>query len=200
LAERPVLFWFRDDLRLADNPGLAAAHARGKPLVTVFILDEESREARAMGGASKWWLDKSLRALSERIAAKGGQLILRRGKAEDVIAALVDETAAEAVFWNRRYGPARKIDERIKAALKAADVAAESFNGSLLAEPFAIKTGSGGDFKVFTPFWKALQASIVIPAAAAEPAHAGCAAQGEVRRHRRLGASSHEARLVGRHG
>ena len=169
MAERPVLFWFRDDLRLADNPGLAAAHARGKPLVTVFILDEESREARAMGGASKWWLDKSLRALSERIAAKGGQLILRRGKAEDVIAALVDETAAEAVFWNRRYGPARKIDERIKAALKAADVAAESFNGSLLAEPFAIKTGSGGDFKVFTPFWKALQASIVIPAAAAEP-------------------------------
>ncbi|MEQ1782347.1 MAG: deoxyribodipyrimidine photo-lyase, partial [Hyphomonadaceae bacterium] len=79
------------------------------------------------------------------------------------------ESGAEAVYWNRRYGPARKIDERIKAALKADDIAVESFNGSLLAEPFAIKTGSGGDFKVFTPFWKALQASLVVGAAAPEP-------------------------------
>lgn len=169
MVERPVIYWFRDDLRLADNPGLAAAHATGKPLVAVYVLDEESREARPMGGASKWWLYKSLRALSERIAAKGGKLILRRGKAEDVIAGLLDETGAEAVFWNRRYTPARKIDERIKAALKASGVEAHSFNGSLLAEPFAIKTGSGGDFKVFTPFWKALQATVEIPQPAPEP-------------------------------
>lgn len=175
MAERPVLLWFRDDLRLADNPALAAAHATGKPVVTVYILDEESREARALGGAGKWWLDKSLRALGERIAAKGGKLILRRGASEDVIAELVKETGAEAVFWNRRYGPARKIDERIKASLKAGGIEAHSFNGSLLAEPFALKTGAGGDFKVFTPFWKALQASIVIPAPAPEPRtlHAG---------------------------
>jgi deoxyribodipyrimidine photo-lyase len=169
LADSPVLFWFRDDLRLADNPGLAAAHATGKPLVTVYILDEESREARPPGGATRWWLDKSLRALAERIADKGGRLILRRGVAEDVVAKLVNETGAAAVYWNRRYGPARKIDERIKASLKKDGVDAHSFNGSLLAEPFAIKTGSGGDFKVFTPFWKVLQASLVVPPAAPEP-------------------------------
>lgn len=169
MADRPVLFWFRDDLRLADNPGLAAAHAAEKPVVTVYILDEESREARPMGGASKWWLDKSLRDLSDRIEGKGGRLILRRGKAEDVVAGLVNEAGAEAVYWNRRYGRARKIDERIKASLKREGVEAHSFNGSLLAEPFAIKTGSGGDFKVFTPFWKALQASLVVPPAAPEP-------------------------------
>ncbi len=169
MPDRPVIFWFRDDLRLADNPGLAAAVASGKPVVTVFVLDDESRETRPMGAACRWWLDKSLAALGERIAAKGGKLILRRGAAEAVIAQLVEETGAEAVFWNRRYGAARKIDERIKAALKAEGVAAESFNGSLLAEPFALKTGTGGDFKVFTPFWKALQASLVMPAAAPEP-------------------------------
>ncbi len=169
MAERPVLFWFRDHLRLADNPGLAAALATGQRLVAVYVLDEESREVRPMGGASKWWLDKSLRALSERIAGKGGRLVLRRGKAEDVIAELVEETGAEAVYWNRRYGPARKIDERIKLALKASGVEAYSFNGSLLVEPFAIKTASGSDFKVFTPFWKAMQANIAVPAAAPEP-------------------------------
>ncbi len=169
MPESPVLYWFRDDLRLADNPALAAAHATGRPLVLVYILDESSRESRPLGGASLWWLDKSLRSLSERIAAKGGSLILRKGPAETVIAEMVAKTKAHAVYWNRRYGPARKIDERIKAALKADGVDAHSFNGSLLVEPFALKTGSGGDFKVFTPFWKALQASITIPDPAPEP-------------------------------
>ncbi len=169
MAQSPALFWFRDDLRLADNPGLAAAGQSGRPVVLLYVLDDETREARALGGASKWWLDKSLRTLAERIDAKGGKLVLRKGAAEAVVAAVVKETGAEAVFWNRRYGPARKIDERIKAALKAVGVEAASFNGSLLAEPIAVKTGSGGDFKVFTPFWKALQAQIAIGAAAPEP-------------------------------
>ncbi len=169
MPDRPALFWFRDDLRLADNPGLAAACASGRPVILLYVLDAESREARAPGAATLWWLDKSLRALAERISAKGGTLILRKGAAEKVVAAVVKETGAEAVFWNRRYTPARKIDERIKATLKADGIEVESFNGSLLAEPFAIKTGSGGDFKVFTPFWKAMQASLVIAAAAPEP-------------------------------
>ena len=68
MSERPVIFWFRDDLRLADNPGLAAAVASGKPVVSVYVLDDESREARPMGAACRWWLDKSLAMLGERIA------------------------------------------------------------------------------------------------------------------------------------
>jgi len=169
LSDSPVIHWFRDDLRLADNPALAAARATGRPLVLAYILDEESRESRSLGGASRWWLDKSLRALGERIAAKGGALVLRRGPAETAIAKLLAETGAHAVYWTRRYGPARRIDERIKAALKKDGVEAQSFNGALLAEPFALKTGSGGAFKVFTPFWKALQASIEIPSPSPEP-------------------------------
>ncbi len=169
MSDNPVIHWFRDDLRLADNPALAAAHATGRPLVLAYILDEESRESRSLGGASRWWLDKSLRALGERIGAKGGALVLRRGPAETAIAKLVAETGAHAVYWTRRYGPARRIDERIKAALKKDGVEAHSFNGALLAEPFALKTGSGGAFKVFTPFWKALQASIEIPPPSPEP-------------------------------
>jgi deoxyribodipyrimidine photo-lyase len=169
LSDRPVIFWFRDDLRLADNPALAAAHASGKPMLLLYVLDEESKEARALGGASKWWLDKSLRALNGRITAKGGRLILRRGSAEAVMAKLVKETSPDAVYWNRRYGPARKIDERIAKSLKADGVDKVSLHGSLLAEPFDIKTGSGGDYKVFTPFWKALQANLVVPEASLEP-------------------------------
>ncbi len=169
MSDRPVLFWFRDDLRLADNPGLAAAHATGSSIVLLYILDEVSKEARPLGGASKWWLDKSLRALAERIAEKGGRLILRRGAAEVELAKIIEQTGAKGVYWNRRYGPARKIDERIKTSLKADGVEAHSFNASLLVEPFDIKTGSGDSYKVFTPFWKALQQYYVSPAAAPEP-------------------------------
>ncbi len=169
MSDRPILFWFRDDLRLADNPGLAAAHATGKPLVLVYFLDEQSQGMRALGGASKWWLDKSLRALGERIEAKGGNLILRRGPAEAELARLVKETQPIAVYWNRRYGPSRRIDERIKKSLKADGIEAQSFNASLLVEPFEMKTGSGDGYKVFTPFWKSLQAMIALPEAAPEP-------------------------------
>ena len=163
MAERPVIFWFRDDLRLADNPGLAAARATGKPLILLYVLDEASRESRPLGGAAKWWLDKSLRALGARISAKGGRLVLRKGAAEDVISRLAKEMRPESVYWSRRYGAARKIDERIKAALKADGIEALSFNGSLLVEPFEMRTGSGGDYKVFTPFWKSMKANLDLP-------------------------------------
>jgi deoxyribodipyrimidine photo-lyase len=169
LADRPALFWFREDLRLADNPGLDAARASGRPLVLVYILDEVSQGMRRIGGASRWWLDKSLASLAERIAAKGGRLILRSGAAQSEIARLVDEVRPEAVYWNRRYGPARKIDERIKSALKADGIEAASFNASLLAEPFELTTGSGEGYKVFTPFWRALQARYAVPDPHPEP-------------------------------
>lgn len=169
MPDRPVLFWFRDDLRLADNPGLAAAHATGKPLVLLYVLDETSQGARPYGSASKWWLDKSLRSLAHRIADKGGRLILRKGPAEAELAKLVAETQPSAVFWNRRYGPARRIDERIKKSLKAGGVDVHSFNASLLVEPFDLRTGSGDSYKVFTPFWKALEQSYASPETNPEP-------------------------------
>ncbi|MBI1358985.1 MAG: deoxyribodipyrimidine photo-lyase [Alphaproteobacteria bacterium] len=175
LAERPALFWFRDDLRLADNAALAAAHASGQPLVLAFIFDEESPGARPLGGAAKWWLDKSLRALAGRIAERGGDLVLRRGAAEAEIAKLVKESGADTVVWNRRYGPARKIDERIKTRLKQEGVAVKSYAGALLAEPFEMTTASGEGYKVFTPFWKALQAGYQAGDPHPEPRKLKCA-------------------------
>ncbi len=128
------------------------------------MLDDGSEELRPLGGASKWWLDKSLRALSTQIEARGGRLVLRRGGAREVIANLVNETGASGVFWNRRYAePEREMDTQIKEALKRDNVVAESFNGSLLTEPWATKTNSGGYYRVFTPYWRALRAKYTPP-------------------------------------
>jgi len=152
----PSIVWFRDDLRLADNPALRAALARGEPIIGLFVLDEVSAGTRRLGGAARWWLHHSLASLAERIGERGSVLILRRGEAAQVVSALVHEVSAGAVFWNRRYGgPERKIDSAIKAALRGEGVEVASFAGSLLFEPWTVTTGSGNGYSVFTPYWRA---------------------------------------------
>ena len=151
----PVIVWFRDDLRIADHPALHAALEHGRPIVAVYVLDEESVGVRPLGGAARWWLHQSLRSLTADIEALGGRLILRRGAAGPIMAALVHETDASAVFWNRRYGlPERTVDTAIKSDLRATGIDAHSFAGSLLFEPWTIQTGQGGSYSVFTPFWR----------------------------------------------
>ena len=144
----PSIVWLRDDLRLADNPALTAAAERGEPIVLVYVLDEVSPGIRPLGGASRWWLHHSLAAL-------GPHLVLRRGAAEEVLPALVAETGAGAVFWNRRYGASREIDARLKTRLRGDGLEVQSHQASLLVEPWTLTTGSGGPYRVFTPFWKA---------------------------------------------
>ncbi|AYG96318.1 deoxyribodipyrimidine photo-lyase [Brevundimonas naejangsanensis] len=153
---RPVILWFRRDLRLGDNPALAAAIDTGRPILPVYILDEGG-EGRRPGAASRWWLDKSLRALDVALRRRGGRLILRRGDSEAELRRLIDQTGADQVFMNRRFEPEAFIrDADIAHALKAEGIACHGFNGSLLARPGAVLTGAGKPYRVFTPFLKAL--------------------------------------------
>jgi deoxyribodipyrimidine photo-lyase len=161
--ETPVIVWFRRDLRLADNPALthALAHAlaSGRPVVPVYIHDEGGPVGRA-GAASLWWLDGSLRALAADLAGRGAPLVLRRGNAEAELRRLIAQTGAETVFLNRLFEPeAWTRDADIAHGLKDDGVVCHGFNGSLLARPGAVLTGSGGPYKVFTPFLKALLAA-----------------------------------------
>lgn len=152
-------------MRLTDNPALQAAIDTGRPLLCVYVRETGDGAPRAMGGASLWWLDKSLKSLAASLEAIGGKLTLRTGPASRVIPQLVKEAGAAAVFWNRRYGlPERDTDASIKKSLKDKGVDCHSYNGRLLMEPWELKTGSGGWYKVFTPFWRALQAQYTVPA------------------------------------
>ena len=159
MTSGPSIVWFRNDLRLADNPALHAAVVRGEPLVLVYVHDEVSEGARPLGGATKWWLHHSLSALRQSIEALGGTLVLRSGRGLDVITSMVDEVSAGAVYWNRRYGLTRAHDQTLKESLKGRGITAESFAGNLLFEPWTIKNGEGNPFKVFTPFWRACLAA-----------------------------------------
>ncbi len=150
-----TLLWFRQDLRLQDNPALHAAAARGGPIVPVFVLDDAGEGRWPMGGASRWWLHHALSALDAALRERGLRLVIRRGDAGTVLRELVQATGAGAVFWNRRYEPASIArDKVIKAGLAGAGLDVRSFNAALLHEPHTIANKSGGPFQVFTPFWR----------------------------------------------
>lgn len=157
----PVIVWFRQDLRLSDNPALHQAAASDCPVIPVFVLDDDTPGQWKWGAASRWWLHQSLEALAASLGERGVHLVLRRGKSDKVISDLAKEVGASAVFWNRCYEPfARDRDEAIKSDLKDAGVEAASFNGSLLAEPWTVKTKSDDPYRVFSPFWRTLREQI----------------------------------------
>ncbi len=165
----PVIVWFRLDLRLADNPALTAAAATGRSVIPLYILDD-ALAGETPGAASRWWLHHSLDALGAQLRDLGSRLVLRRGGAEEVLAGLIGETGADALFWNRRYEPAAIArDTRIKQVLKERGVAVRSFNSALLFEPWEVETRTGDPYKVFTPFWKTCLAKAEPSEPTAEP-------------------------------
>ena len=164
MQDKPLILWFRRDLRLADHPMLSAAVATGRPLLPVFVLDPETE---ALGAAAKWRLGLAVAAFGAALAGLGAPLLLRRGPALEVLRALVAEVGAGGVWWSRLYdGPAVARDTGLKAALKAAGLEARSFAGHLLHEPWEVQTGQGTEYKVFTPYWNAIRGRAV---AAPEP-------------------------------
>ena len=150
-----TLVWFRDDLRLSDHPALAAGAADPDGIVALYVLDEVSPGARPLGGAARWWLDASLRALAADLGERGITLVLRRGAATEVVPAVAAECGAARVVWNRRYGAERHLDAEIKSGLRATGTEARSFPGGLLHEPWTVSTQAGGEYRVYTAFWRA---------------------------------------------
>ena len=149
----PIIVWFRRDLRLTDNPALAAALATGRPVIPLFIWAPEEEAPWAPGAASRWWLHHALVALDASLRQAGASLIVRRGDSLATLRAVLRETGATEVYWNRLYEPALIArDTRIKAALSA-----QTFNASLLHEPWTIATQQEKPYQVFTPFYKACQ-------------------------------------------
>jgi deoxyribodipyrimidine photo-lyase len=160
--QSPVIVWFREDLRLADNPALAAALETERPVIPLYILDEETQGLRRHGGASRWWLHHSLESLAKSLSDIGGTLVLRRGSTAPIMDNIVAETGAEYIVWNRRYGGGEiELDKALKSCLTGRGIRIDTFNGRLLNEPWTIKTSSGTPFQVFTPYWKAARASSV---------------------------------------
>ncbi len=151
----PTLLWFRQDLRLQDNPALNAAVGRGGAVVPVFILDDAGEGRWPMGAASRWWLHHSLVALDASLRERGSRLIVARGESAAGLREMARATGAGAVYWNRRYEPAAVAREAaIEGEFAAAGLEVKIFSGTLLNEPPTIANKQGRPFQVFTPYWR----------------------------------------------
>jgi deoxyribodipyrimidine photo-lyase len=151
-AARPVIVWFRQDLRVADNPALVAAAESDSPILPVYILDDDNAGDWRAGAASRWWLHQSLDALDHQL---DGKLVFLRGNAEEILPGIAAKVDAGGIYWNRCYEPWRiRRDGDLKQVLQNEGFDAHSFNGSLLFEPQTVMKSDGTPYRVFTPFYR----------------------------------------------
>jgi deoxyribodipyrimidine photo-lyase len=157
----PVILWFRRDLRLADNPALLAAvdAARdgGAPLLPAYVWEPRERRAWAPGGAARWWLWHSLRALDGELRRHGSHLHVERGDPVDRLLALARVTAAGRVVWAEGLEPDEVADDAaLEAGLRARGLDATVVpQANLLGDPSGLRTKEGRPYTVFTPYWRA---------------------------------------------
>lgn len=155
MSDTPILLWLRRDLRLTDNVALSKAAETGRPVVPVFLHDET---VEAMGAAPKWRMGLAVQGFSAALEGIGSRLILRRGRAAEVLPALAVEIGAGGVVCGALYDPeAVARDRAVAAALEAEGLGWKTYPGHVLFPPDTVATKEGGAYKVYTPFWKAVR-------------------------------------------
>ncbi|MDF4025816.1 deoxyribodipyrimidine photo-lyase [Luteibacter sp. PPL201] len=172
-----AIHWFRRDLRLADNPALAAAAAAHAHVVPLYIHAPEEEGEWAPGAASRWWLHHSLHALDAGLRRHRGGLQVLHGGTLDALRAAIQATGATAVYANRLYDPAsRRRDKAVFDALEDDGIEVVTCNAALWCEPWDIATKQDEPYRVFTPFWRSLRPRIDEVEAIAEPSPLSLAA------------------------
>jgi deoxyribodipyrimidine photo-lyase len=173
-SDAPCIVWFRDDLRLSDHPALHAAATTKRPVICLYVFDETTQSigARQIGGAARWWLAQSLRALEKSLGAIGVPLLLRSGSAPKIIPEIARESGASDVFWNAiAQAPHLSIERDVSNALSDLGINAQSFVGDLLVAPDSVRTMEGRGLRIFTPFWRRIQAMGAPPEPLPAPNH-----------------------------
>ncbi|MET0064764.1 MAG: deoxyribodipyrimidine photo-lyase [Candidatus Thiodiazotropha sp.] len=154
-----TLIWFRRDLRLSDNPALQAALKDANQLIPLFIQSPGEEAPWQPGAASNWWLHHSLAALDDSLRHRQSRLVLAQGDSLTVLKRFVEQARVSRICWNRLPDPAcRQRDQALREALAEMGVSVEEHDANRLIQGEPLKTGGGTPYRVFTPFWKALQA------------------------------------------
>jgi deoxyribodipyrimidine photo-lyase len=155
VEKKSSIVWFRNDLRVADNPALSAAIALGVPVLCVYIWAPGEEGDWPPGAASRWWVHHSLLSLDAELRRRGSRLTILRGSSKQILTQLAAEINATTVFWNKRYEPASlQRDREVAAALESKGVHATPLASALLFNPDEVKNSEGKPYKVFTQFWR----------------------------------------------
>lgn len=178
---RSAIVWFRRDLRLDDNPALLEAIEHYDVVIPLYIdsMPRASKGKWGEGSATRWWLHHSLASLDETLRSLGSSLVIKQGEAAKVLQEVIDDSGAEAVFWNRRYTPdGIALDSILKKSLSEGGLTVRTFNSALIKEPWSHLKGDGHPYRVFTPFWKAYLGDLTAVVAESSPIHIGSSPHG----------------------
>ena len=149
-----MIIWLRQDLRLQDHPSIKYAIENDLKVTFVYILDENEQTDWPMGAASKWWLHHSLKGLKSELAKLKIDLILKKGRPQEVLLELAEASGAKTISWNRSFEPHHlKKDSEISNFLHKKELSVKVFNSALLFEPWNISNKNNQPYQVFTHFW-----------------------------------------------
>jgi deoxyribodipyrimidine photo-lyase len=150
---KTVIHWFRRDLRLTDNTALRAAAKDARQVVPAYIQSEWHGAHRWTGAHRQEFLCGCLRTLNENLKAIGSRLFVRRGEAVNELEKLLVATKAEAIYFNRDPDPfGRSVEERLARRGRELGIEVRGFKDVCIHEREEVLTGSGGPFRVFTPY------------------------------------------------
>jgi len=151
-----AIHWFRRDLRISDNTAFNAALAAHDQVIPVYIVSEWKRVHRWCGAPRQEFLCGCLESLDKNLQRKGGRLIIRHGSADTILAQLIRESAAQAIYLNRDPDPfGRQMEVRVHKVAKLLGISFHSYKDIALVERDELLTGAGTSFRVFTPYAKA---------------------------------------------
>ncbi len=154
----PSIVWFRQDLRVKDNPALREALETGMPIIPIYIWNPREKPREKIGKASRWWLHHSLTRLDKKISTYGSRLILRSGNPRVTLQKLVRATGAKVIYWNRSYEQETiRLLSQIQKCLEAENIQVKTYNSQILFEPSCFLNKKHTPYKIFTPFWKECQ-------------------------------------------
>ncbi len=157
-----TVVWLRHSLRLSDHAALTHAAERGQ-VVPVFVWAPDQEGDWPPGGAHRWWLHHSLQALDADLRTRGSRLVVRHGDSLGELLDVATASGADRVVWQSRYEPAlRQRDAEVRDGLAEAGLDARTFAGRILHDPDQVQTGSGGPYKVFTPFWNRFRDEVTV--------------------------------------
>lgn len=154
---KPIILCIYQDVRLRDNPALYHATQTGKPIITVYIHENDDVSNKYYGSAQKLRMRQALLDFQKNLhELYQSPLIFKSGNRLQILQELIQTTSADTVYWNRRYLPHHiAFDTKVKTTLKAQNINVKSFKSNLLFEPHEIKNLAGDYYKVYSPFKKA---------------------------------------------
>jgi deoxyribodipyrimidine photo-lyase len=157
-----VIFWFRRDLRLKDNIGLYRALQSGKPVLPVFIFDEEILKPLPANDHRLAFIYDVISSMHSTLNVEGGRgVLVQKGQPLEVFKNLLEAYRVEAVYCNQDHEPyGIRRDESISGYLKEKGIGFYSFTDHLITEKGEILTAEGNPYRVFTPYSRAWKSNL----------------------------------------